>query len=348
MAAIRQHILPRFLLKGFASRIQGKEIYTWVYKQEQEPFETNIINIGVEKYFYGGDGELSVDDEITDFEGNYAPLIDELRSYKGTKEISHHRIPNLIAHLMIRTKHIRESFRESTEFLTDKILEYFSDFNNIKAAMLSKPEMIRDYMEKGFKDHPILKPYENLIWPLLPKLFIRLLDNNKDEMEKLSKLYFETIKKIAPKALKEGHIKGLSQSLTPELRVEDYKRLQWFLYNTCELIILGDTGCLFEIKDKIRFKSINMDRDKIINIFLPISERQIIIGTSHPTIPDIEINVINENIAKCSREFFICSKKYQHLTSLHSLIGNDPGIISKEDVEQIAKNLFYEYRVNYN
>ena len=108
LKAIRQHVLPRFLMKGFASRTEGKEIYTLVYRTEVKPFEANITKVGVEKYFYGKEGELSVDDEITELEGKYAPLIDELRNIQGNIEITDQRTPDLITYLVIRTKHVPE------------------------------------------------------------------------------------------------------------------------------------------------------------------------------------------------------------------------------------------------
>ena len=40
-----------------------------------KPFETNIEKISVEKYFYGKEGEISADDEITDLESGYAEVI---------------------------------------------------------------------------------------------------------------------------------------------------------------------------------------------------------------------------------------------------------------------------------
>jgi hypothetical protein len=348
MAAIRQHILPRFLLKGFASRIQGKEIYTWVYARERKPFQTNIINIGVEKYFYGGDGELSADEVITDFEGEYAPLLDELMAYKETVEISDLRIPNFITHLVIRTKHIRDSFRESTEYLAELIRQYFSDFNNIKKAMLGNPEMIRDNIEKGFRDHPELLPYKHFLMPLLPKILFNYINNNKGELLKFCQDYFDMIKKVVPKAMKEGHIKGLTQSLTPEARVEDYNSLRWFIYNSNELLILGDIGCLIEVEGERRFKFMNVEDDVIKNIFLPISKRQILIGTSLSAITRVYINILNETIAKCSREFFISSEYCPVKQSLVNLLGSETGIYSKEEVEQIAKNIFYKFSINHN
>jgi Protein of unknown function (DUF4238) len=65
MAGRRQHTIPRFLLKGFASKTAGKEVFLWLYRQDTDAIETNIKNVSAEKDFYGKAGELSVDDQIT-------------------------------------------------------------------------------------------------------------------------------------------------------------------------------------------------------------------------------------------------------------------------------------------
>ncbi|GAC1446583.1 MAG: hypothetical protein NVSMB56_06650 [Pyrinomonadaceae bacterium] len=41
----------RFLLKGFASRVDGDEAFTWVYRKNSKPFEANTKNINVERLY---------------------------------------------------------------------------------------------------------------------------------------------------------------------------------------------------------------------------------------------------------------------------------------------------------
>lgn len=175
MAGNRQHIIPRFLLKGFVGREKGGKLYTWVYPKNKPPSEANIRRVGVERHFYGKQGEMSVDDDITEFEGKYALLLDELRQSPGEIEIFDTRVPNLVTHLVTRTKHFRDSFRESMEFLMQKMTEYFSNSNNLKEAMLSiylkNPDMMRESIDEGFEKHPELKPFENILRPLFPSLF---------------------------------------------------------------------------------------------------------------------------------------------------------------------------------
>jgi hypothetical protein len=75
MAGANQHTIPRFLLNGFASRTTGKEVYVWLYRHDGIVAEVNTKGVGSERYFYGGPGEQSVDDAITEAETEYAALI---------------------------------------------------------------------------------------------------------------------------------------------------------------------------------------------------------------------------------------------------------------------------------
>lgn len=350
MAGDRHHILPRFLLKGFASRIEGKEIYTWVYRNDGRINEPNIKNAAVSRYFYGRKGESCVDDNITEFEGQYAPFLDELRVRISHRqiEISDNRIAYLIAHLVGRTKHFRDSFRESVEFLIDKMGEYLSDYGNLKEAMLwtiqNNPKMMEDSIDEGFRAHPELRPFENFIRPLFPALYLAYLETHAVDNLMFFQYLFDNIKSKLTKFAKEGHIKALSQGLTPETRVQDYQQLKWYLYNTDNSLILGDIGCLFEINGLKRFKSINFKDDEIINIFLPISNTQMLIGTLHSKISNLDINLINKEIAKCSREFFIYSRNCTQIESLISLIGSEAEIISKEEIIQSVNEIIYQYK----
>jgi hypothetical protein len=349
MAGNKQHILPRFLLKGFASRIDGEKKYTWVYPKNSPPVEANIRKVCVEKHFYGKQGELSVDEDITKFENEYAPFLDELRECTGQIEIFDPRVPNLITHLVTRTKHFRDSYRESVEFLIEKMGEYFSDFNNLKEAILStilnKPEMTRDAIEEGFRDHPELKPFENIIRPLFPTMFLSLFDAQKADNQLFIEYFFENINNKLPKLMKDGHIKALLKGLTPEPRVEDYNQLKWYLYNTDDSLILGDIACLSEVSGSIKYKSFTFNDDEIINIFLPISDTKLLIGTSSDIIPQVKIENINEAIAKCSREFFIYSKNCQNITSLIPLIGKESEIISEQEIKHMVNEIILEYKI---
>jgi hypothetical protein len=339
MAGIRQHILPQFLLKGFASRVKGEEVFTQVYQKGGKSFETNIINVSVARYFYGKEGELSVDGEITDFEGRYASVIEELRQKADHVEVFDSKIPDIIAHLCIRTKHLRDSFLESSEFLTNKMFDFLGNVNNLKSLILKNPQLMRAELEEMLKDYSIPPLYKEVLLQLAQNVTLEFLSEQKSGLEILFQDMGAEIKRSLPAAAKEGHIKALVKGMVPEPRAEGYRLLRWFVRKSKSLLILGDIGCLFETTGVKRFKSLNDKDDKIKNVFLPISSDRLLVGTSLSAAPDIDFKVINEAVAKCSRDFFVCSESSIDMESLHSLIGEDSEIISKEELEQIVKDI---------
>ncbi|MBA3569153.1 MAG: DUF4238 domain-containing protein [Pyrinomonadaceae bacterium] len=142
---------PKFLLKGFASKVDEQEVFTWVYRKEGKVFEANTLNVSVEKHFYGKTGELNVDDEITDIEKRFARLLDALRNEDHTCATLDPNLPEFVGHLSSRTKHLRDSFIDSTEFLTSTLFTYLGDEKNFRTWILEyyrrHPEVVRKALD---------------------------------------------------------------------------------------------------------------------------------------------------------------------------------------------------------
>lgn len=342
MAGVRHHILPRFLLKGFASRIKGQESFTWVYRKSAKPFETNIVNVSVEKHFYGRDGETSADAEITDMEGEFASLIEGLRAKDARTEVLDSRIPYFIAHLSIRTKHLRDSFRYSTEYLMEQMTAYLSDFDNFKKLLLSNPKLMKEELVKVLDNVPAPQWQKEMLLPLVEHFAPALIDNERALLEMMLQSLIEEIKPVIPKAIKESHIKLLAKDSTTLPRADDYGKLKWFVACAESPIILGDIGCMFETANARRFKPIDDKGDKVVSIYLPLSSHQILVGTSFSSLPQIDYKTLNKATVKCSYEFFICSESSTDKASLAPSIGAWSGILSKKELEQIASEIIHD------
>lgn len=128
MAGIRQHIIPRFLMKGFASRVDGEESFTWTYRKDSTVFEGNTKNINVEKYFYGKEGEETyADGIITDLEDKFAPLVSKLRDEEGSVDFYKNEITDFISHMIIRTKNFRNSFYNLSEIIRKAHIKHLKE-----------------------------------------------------------------------------------------------------------------------------------------------------------------------------------------------------------------------------
>src|ERR1035437_1318648 len=114
MAGRRQHTIPRFILKGVQSRLNGDEVFVWLYRRGSKAVETNIKNVGTDRDFYGKPGQGALDDQITGLEESYSTMLDMLRSQTKSGPVCDAQgIPNLIAHLSTRTRFLRQSMGDS-------------------------------------------------------------------------------------------------------------------------------------------------------------------------------------------------------------------------------------------
>ena len=339
MAGIRQHILPRFLLKGFASRTQDKKILTCVYRKGGTQFETTIENVGLEKHFYGKVGEISADEEITQLESGYAKLIDELRKEPHGARVDSKQVSDFVAHLTVRTKQLREFFRESGEYLIDQITLYLSDRSNLKRLLLSKPELMREELQKTLNDIPVAQVYKDFLIELVQLNAQEIVDQHMPDLQSTLHELIGQIKNLLPNAVRDGHIRTLAKHPTPQPRSEVYQALNWTVRDVADPLILGDIGCLFEIAGDRRFKPFDDKGDKIVNVYFPLASRKLILGTSHSAAFAVDVGDLNKATSKCSYEYFVCSELSPANDALSHSIGDWAGILTKREMEQLLNEI---------
>ena len=351
MAGVRHHILPRFLLKGFASRVVGQEVFTWVYRKGGNVFETNTVNVSVEKHFYGREGGLNVDDEITDIEKGFATLLNELRLKDNAYEIVNPAVADFVGHLSSRTKHLRDSLVETTGVLTTTLTNYLADQSRFRAWILEyykrHPEVVRKALDDALGQmqlprHQRLMLRQRMLMMIRPERIVAQMDKDIHGYALMFGALGPMLLEKIPEMAKEGHIKTLAKSLIPEPRVEDYRRLNWFVFKSVEPLILGDVGCLFEVTGKKKFISLSGKEDELKNIYLPISSDTLVVGTVSTTSPQVDFKTLNENVAKSSRDFFVCRESSPEMHKLLGVLGTEAEILSEDEIEQLVREVILE------
>jgi hypothetical protein len=355
MAGSRHHILPRFLLKGFASKVipranRQDDVFVWVYRKEGKAFESKTTNVGFETHFYGKEGELNVDDEITAIESEFAILLDQLRKQDDGYKVSDYKLLEFITHLTVRTKHLRDTIIDTSSFLFDNLFGYFSDYRNWKAYCLEyfkrHPEVIKDQLEKVLQNIQASAYKKAMMRQRVKRMpierIVELMDNDQPEYELLFQFLRVKFTEDLQDIVKQAHIKSLLKNLVSEPRVEHYRQLHWYLHRSSEPLILGDVGCLFELEGQNRFKSLGGTEDVIKNVYLPISSDCMVIGTSLSKAPQIDFTAINEAAAKCSRDYFVCSTSSPDMVRLASMLGKEAQMITQEEMEHAITELITE------
>ncbi|HKO96804.1 MAG TPA: DUF4238 domain-containing protein [Pyrinomonadaceae bacterium] len=342
MSGKRQHILPRFLQKGFASRIQDEKIFTYVYRKGGTHFETTLENVGLENYFYGKAGETSADEEITKIEGGYSQLTNALRCEPDGTRVADLRVADFVAHLTIRTKQLREFFRESGEYLLDEITAYLSSPEHMRRLLLSNPELMRHELTKNLEGIAVPKAYKDFLIQLVEENAQEIVNLYMSDLQDTIEALTAQMRSMLPKAVKDGHIKTLAEHPAPEPRAEEYRSLNWFIRETSKPLVLGDIGCLFETGGARRYKPLNDKGDKLLNIYLPLSSTKLLLGTAYSAPSLVDVGQINKATAKCSYEYFISGGSGSNNDSLMASIGEWAGILTTEEREQLRKEIFQD------
>lgn len=335
MSGKKQHILPKFLLKGFANRIEGNSIYTLVHRKDGKIFESNINNICAERYFYGKESNVNADADITKKENKYTSLLNDLISIKPETELHDSRIPEFITHMLVRTKHLRDSLRISSEFLVNNLSEYLSNFENQKRLMLRNITSLQSQIESTLGTHNVTPFQKEFLRVLLPHLVPFIMSQHEREIQIMCDLFFSYIKKNLPKFIKDAHIKALLNEKLPDLRAQRYQSLKWYVCKVGSPLILGDVGVLIETEGDKKFISLDFQNDKIICVYLPICRNRLLVGTSSPNPPALNCKHLNEVISKKSREFFVSAISSSEHKRLLPHIGKDAEVLSEEEMDKI-------------
>lgn len=350
MAGTNHHILPKFLLNGFACRTEKKgkktQAFVWWYRNGFDPRETNTDKINVEQHFYGTDDKLNVDPAITELEGGFSKVIVSLRDTPELTDISSSGIIEFIAHLTSRTRHLRESIVDSTDVLFTEMESYYADETNGRAFIRDHfqrhPEILREKVNEVIASLPGSRKERRFVGNRLKRLSNSTLVNKieQDFPEFFTTQVHEQLlafKQVLPTLAKEGHIKIMAKSLIPVPKVEAYRNLKWTVRDSPIPLILGDVGCLFVVDGYDKWISLDGPNETIRHAYLPISPSKLVIGTLDDFDEKNDFATINLNQARRSREFFIADSYSKDLLELNQSLATDTRILSDEEIQTIIR-----------
>jgi len=341
MSGKRQHFIPRFLQEGFISHYKGCEGFTWLYRKDSQPINTNIINVGAERFFYTDGKDTKADDLITTVEGSFSKLVNDLRMNLPTR-VSDSQIPTLISHLEVRTRYLRQSFLQAGDYLVSRFLDFMSDEdfypNYLERTFRNDPSMLRealsDELEKRGLPKTMLEQILEVSTPHLPDLIEQL----KPTIRHTAAYMRVILPKKLEKAAKTGHIKALKKSVSPEVRIKRYKDLMYKLVDVPENdLILGDSVILYHIEGPRPYKAFVDKDDYLIGVILPLTSRRLLVGARNEF--DVSRHNWPEAIARCSLEYFIANKYSGANCLLQGHIAKDAAPLTRAELEEIISEI---------
>ena len=362
MAGKKQHFVPQFLQKGFADKSTSgsgfgkkskkkKKVSVWVFDSQQKSYCTSTENKGAERFFYGLE-DSTVDTAITESETKYASLVHQLRQHTSSTSLASSRdaVAELVSHLFVRTKHVRDSGKEAFDIMLN-MLEQIQDAANFKSFMRNSikanSSMIADDFKKRFREatpeqqqiiSTKLKENPNLISDLFEVMVEGEYINNPFNEEP-----FTSFREESASFTKDAHIKALEGSIAPKVRTEQLSQLNWFIYFERDAdFILGDEVVFCRTASGQYGPIVNASSETNC-IFIPISSEHVLIGATVDDIPSINSSLLNEENAAISREFFIANQSTQREKFYASLIGKKSSITSSIEMDAIEDEFQKEW-----
>lgn len=335
MAGDRQHFLPRFLMKGFASRLDGRKVFVWLYRKNATPREESTRNIGLKKGFYETDQDTA-DPEITAAEGPMGVLVDRLRGLPTGSTVDGMDVSEMVAHLVARTKHIRDSFEALGDLALKRFDEYLTSSQDFTRMVLNSPKTKQQVLAgipaflrpMAMQDFPsLLKRFEKECGPALQAMVLDAMSQAR---------------KGIPALAKKAHVDLLRRDLAPEARVANYRELSWSVIDVPLPMVLGDVGVLFETADARHYKPYDEKGDLVIGAYLPIASQRLLMGlrdgrTQAPTPEEIRAAYVSS-----CREFFVGSVQSEDLKQLQPLLGTESEMMSLKEVDEAFKEWMLE------
>ncbi|WP_445672835.1 DUF4238 domain-containing protein [Pseudomonas inefficax] len=339
MAGVYQHFIPRFLQKGFRIPGNGREVRSWIYDRRREARKTNLKAIGMEGHFYAVETEPDLDDKITMAEEKvYAPLIDRLRRGELDGQ-SVSAIPELLAHLEIRSRHVRQNMESAGDACISYILKRMADPGTLSQLLgphlhLESPAVAQliaempnaDQVRQVLAERPDLLTgqfFEALI-PVAAALIAASLPGNKNQVSL---------------SVKQSHIRVMSESIAPEKRADRFRSLSYSLesYEAGDLP-LGDSIVLFHVQGERSFRPFLDKDDELIHVILPLASNLFLMGTAGEYQGPPTYDMPKE-IARCSMDYFIAGEVKPHLADLRSEIGSNAQWVSETEVIRIMEEI---------
>lgn len=342
MAGKRQHYIPRFLQRGFlADRDTGGAERTYLHRRNAQPTLVGIRDVGVGEYFYSklnADGTKNLDDLITAIESDVLDDLCVIKNADAGDSIDSGFAVRLIAHLTVRTAHVRDTFQRAASQITKEISALFSDSHRVReylrvdasgsntiAAMITE-ELLRSQNFAASEVPPAF--LERIVAYYVREHFdVIFRDHSSHAIQGLTE-----IQKDLDSIIRDSHNSALGRAM-PDMSgwEKGLSDMSWRTHAVAGAI-LPDCVVLAREPGQILTPFLFCNKDQLDLVVLPIAHDLLLVGSSS-TQSSIDISSVNAASAACSDRFFI-SHCAQESGELSARIGERTNQAIEESMEK--------------
>jgi hypothetical protein len=333
-----QHHFWKFMQDGFVGKGRGNgKNQIWVYQKDKEAFPTNPRNHGAVRDFYvDREGDIA-DEVLTKTEGQLAPIVTRMRNLEFL-ESDVERLPDLISHLEVRSKFLRQHITTIIEDVIDNILESMTDQSRFAKIIHKQVMQHPEWIDQKFKENNIPPEFHTLVMDFMDvNLLTQLKQSTAKGLGDLAHLFGEIKRQVKNSIMEAQNNMIANNAASPKERAQMYACLHFELQAfESGGLILPDTCVLHVTKSDL---TPMLTKGQVLQaVILPISDRVMVIGSQHSSFQR-SIKTINSMLASVSFESFVTSTKNPIYEKLKGKIGRNARIISSAEITRMTRNL---------
>lgn len=341
MAGKRQHFIPQFLQQGFATTNAHGKSQTWVFRRNTAPFRSNIANVGVEGRFYTHEDDNEADNLITIAESEFSALVRDLRA-NASSALSDPKLPQLIAHLEARTRHLRENLLHVGNIVVSEFLDFMSDEDAFAEWLVEKtfgnPALMRKICAQEIASRQLpavlLEPMVKASTNIGPQL----VSLHKKELRELANMLRPKLTGALEEQVKSAHVRALKQSIAPQKKVKMLSNVRYAVCHSNEgSLILGDSVVCFKVDGDRAYKTFLEKKDSLKALYMPLDSNSTLVG-SKGELASIPEN-LREILASCSLEHFIAAENSKENKALQNMLGTNAFLLTGTEMTAIMREV---------
>ena len=328
MSGRYQHSIPQAVLREFQiAGARGEQVH--VYRRESH-FPQAIGRASAERDFFSSphpDGAPTLDDDMTDFENGPFNRDWQVLIAQPAGAIDAALAARVVNHLVGRTHHLRGVIKSSASAMGELVQQLFGNGEFLRGRFaMDQPGPTAAFKEmilEQLKDSPLSAigmPPAALAG--LCHIFLR--ENGENIAGTVSSAASQIADKFigsAATVARDAHVKGLTQSLSPEARLDYLSALEWHIVDGNDAsFILPDYVCLGFDQDGRAGSLFDIGGEELAGAYMPISPSRMLVGRKGEGA--FNLSRFNDIAAPFCFAMFVSSQSSDALNALAPAIGS--------------------------
>lgn len=335
----RQHIVPRFLLKRFASESQGEKSLVWRVPKKGEARLISTKDAAIGSFFYGKDSE-GLESAFAEAEGSWSELLLRVDAGEPLEHLSD-QLWGICYFLGWRTRQLRSTFTIGTERFLDHMQNQAGNPILQDTLRIATEQAFKKQLEEAIDLCPEL--HRPALRAKIPE-FLEFAKKKLDDYDFAAKwrALLEAFKAldIVPGAAKRGHNKAISKLLSEGRGPEVLRPTIWeLLLDPSGSIVLGESPVVAVEGESCTVGAPWEFGKDIGAYYVPIAPTAALVGLRQLSSPRLTVPALNSASAAISESAFFSHQYGEPERVLAELVGTKSNPITDEEVAQMVLEL---------